>query len=152
MLPVCHPTFSLWKGPPVGFSYGGKPILTYNGGPCFAELVILRLLHGHGWDGAWVETYGGTHYLRTMPHGWSLQPEHVLIPTDKEKLLQRIRKKVGTSACFDVFAWRGKQILFCEFKQAEKDRLNAPQRKFIAGALTCGIPLESLMVVEWKCV
>ena len=38
-----------------------------DGEACFAELVILRLLLKSGWHGVWVEAFGGTHYLQTMP-------------------------------------------------------------------------------------
>lgn len=150
LLPVCHPVFSLWSGPPVSFDYGKKPILDHKGEACFAELVILRILLDHGWDGVWVETYGGTHYLRTMPNEWKLGSEHVSIPADKEGLLRRIWKTARTTACFDVFAWRDGQILFCEAKRTGKDRLTAAQQKFIEGALACGVSPKELLIVEWK--
>jgi|SRR5579864_5916094 len=149
-LPVCRPSFPAWNGSPIGFDYGSKPILDYKGEPCFAELVILRLLIEHGWDGVWVETYGGTHYLRTMPNDWNLESEHVLIPADKEHLLKTIWKTAKTSACFDVFAWRDDQILFCEAKRTGKDRFTVPQVRFIEGALASGIRPASLLVVEWS--
>ena len=149
-LPVCQPFFPAWNGSPIGFDYGSKPVLDHNGEPCFAELVILRLLIEHGWDGVWVETYGGTHFLRTMPREWNLESEHVLIPVDKERLLKTIWKAAKTSACFDVFVWRGDQVLFCEAKRVGKDRFTAAQVHFIEGALACGIPQESLIVVEWS--
>ena len=63
-------------------------------------------------DGVWVETYGGTHYLRTMPTDWNLDSDHVLIPADKEHLLKTIWNTAKTYACFDVFAWRDDQMTF----------------------------------------
>lgn len=149
-LPICRPIFSLWNGAPVAFDYGSKPILNYKGEAVFAELMILHLLLKSGWDGVWVETYGGTHYLRTMPGGWTLKSKHVSIPADKEKMLQRIWRTGKTAACFDVFAWRDKQILFCEAKHAGKDNLTAAQIRFIEGALACGVLPESLLIVEWS--
>ena len=148
-LPVCHPVFSLWNGPPVNFDYGKKPVLNYKGEACFAELVILRMLLEHGWDGVWVETYGGTHYLRTMPNEWKLESGHVSIPKDKEELLRKIRKVAKTTACFDVFAWQDDQILFCEAKRKGKDKLTDAQIRFIEGALACGISSESFLIAEW---
>ena len=73
----------------MNFDYGKKPVLNYKNEACFAELVILRILIEHGWDGVWVETYGGTHYLRTMPNEWKLKSEHVSIPANKEELLKK---------------------------------------------------------------
>ena len=75
-LPICRPTFSLWKGVPAGFDFGSKPVLEYKGESYFAELIILNLLLEDGWEGVWVETYGGTHYLRSMPKEGNLKCEH----------------------------------------------------------------------------
>ncbi|MDO8593845.1 MAG: hypothetical protein Q7R59_03035 [bacterium] len=148
-LPVCRPVFSSWNGLPINFDYGKKPILNHNNEACFAELVILRILLEHGWNSVWVETYGGTHYLRTMPNEWNLKSAHVSIPRDKEELLQKIWETAQTTACFDVFAWRDDQVLFCEAKRKGKDKLTDAQVRFIDGALECGISPESLLIVEW---
>ena len=148
-LPVSRPTFQRWRGAPVAFEYGNKPILDGDGEACFAELVILRLLLKSGWRGVWVESYGGTHYLQTMPNGWSLKSEHVPIPSDKHGLLQQIRRAAKTSACFDVFVWWDEESLFCEAK-GKNDRFTRPQLRFIEGALACGIPPEALLLVEWN--
>ncbi|MDO8552648.1 MAG: hypothetical protein Q7S01_03935 [bacterium] len=148
-LPVCHPIFSLWEGNPVKFDYGRKPVLNYKGEACFAELVILRMLVEDGWNGVWVETYGGAHYLRTMPNEWKLSSEHVSIPKDKEELLQNIWKTAKTTACLDVFAWHNGQILFCEAKRIGKDKLTGAQTRFVEGALACGVAPELLLIVEW---
>jgi hypothetical protein len=152
-LPVCHPTFHPWKGASIAFDYGCKPVLQSESAPSeplFAELVILGLLMQSGWDGVWVETYGGLHYVQTMPNSWSLKERHVAIPSDKEARLQQIRQKARTKGCFDVFAWRGDEVLFCEAKRAKKDRLTKPQHRFVEGALACGIPWSSFLIVEWS--
>ena len=112
--------------------------------------MVLRLLLDYGWDGVWGETYGGTHYLRSMPHTWSLKSEHTSISEDKEELLQRIWKTAKTTACFDVFAWHGNQLVFFEAKRTGKDKLTSAQIRFIQGALTCGVPPEALLIVEWE--
>ena len=149
-LPICHPKFSLWKKSVANFDYGGKPLIDYEGEPIFAELAILRILLANGWDGVWVETYGGTHYLRTMPDGWKLGAKHVSIPNDKEKILQKIWKTARTSACFDVFVWKKDEFLFCEAKNKGKDKLTSGQIKFIEGVISCGVPIESLLIAEWE--
>jgi len=151
-LPVCHPIFTLWNGEPVSFDYGKKPILDYKGEACFAELVILRILIENGWDGVWVETYGGTHYLRSMPDSWTVRSGHVTIPEDKEAILKKIWESAKTSACFDVFAWKGEEILLCEAKRTGKDKLTDAQVRFIKGALESGVAPESLLIVEWTAV
>jgi hypothetical protein len=148
-LPVCYPTFSLWKGSIDIFSYGGKPLIDYEGAPIFAELAILRILLADGWDGVWVETYGGIHFLREMPHDWKLASHNIDIPIDKREVIRKIQKTAHTTACFDVFAWQGSEILFCEAKHKGKDRLTSGQLKFIEGALSCGISPQALVIVEW---
>lgn len=149
-LPVATPRFQLWDGVPVDFDYGSKPILNYKNEACFAELVILRMLFEYGWEGVWVETYGGTHYLRSMPQAWSLKSEQVSIPQDKENLLKKIWKTAKTRACFDVLAWKGDKVVFFEAKRYGKDKLTSAQEKFIEGALAFGVPVESLAIVEWR--
>jgi hypothetical protein len=154
-LPLCNVVFQTWNGTSVGFDYGKKPILNYKNVPCFAELVILQLLLEQGWDGAWIETYGGTHFIRSMPKSWSLKSEHVLIPNDKEELLRKIWEIGKTKACFDVMVWKDNQVLFFEGKNIDKekkkkDKFTLSQLKFIEGALASGFTQESLIVVEWK--
>lgn len=140
--------FKPWSGDAV-FNYGNKPLLDFNGEVCFAELAILRMFQQHGWDGAWIETYGGRHFLNSMPKNWKLGSEHIFIPADKEALIDDIQKAGPSHACFDVLVWKGDEILFCEAKRIKKDKLNEPQARFIQGALEFGLPPERLVVIEW---
>ena len=149
-LSICHPTFQKWSGADFLFSYGNKPILNYQNKPVFAELVIARMLIDFGWEAVWVESYGGTHFLNEMPNGWKLSPKSIKIPEDKEMILKNIWRTAKTTACFDVLAWKDDDILLCEAKNSGKDRLTKPQLKFIEGAITCGVPISSLLIVEWK--
>jgi hypothetical protein len=148
-LPVCRPVFSPWTGTPLGFDFGGKPALNYDGEVCFAELAILRALRKHGWSGVWVEAFGRTHFLNTMPKKWSLRDEQVFIPAEKEAILKRIWKTGNTTASFDVFAWQDSEVLFVEAKHQGKDKLTDAQLRFIDGALASGIPLSSFLIAEW---
>lgn len=148
-LPVCHPTFPKWLGELPNFDYGKKPIVNYKEKGVFAELAILELLLDSGWNGVWVETYGGVHFLKDMPTSWKLSQHNISIPSEKEVLLRNIWKTGKTTACFDVFVWKDNDILFCEGKHKGKDRLTKAQTKFIEGALACGVPIQSLMIVEW---
>ena len=142
--------FKPWAGEKIAFDYGRKPIINYDGEACFAELAILRMFFKNGWDGAWVESYGGTHYLNSMPQNWSLKPEHISIPEEKENLLKKIWHAGQTKACFDVVVWHGDEIVFCEAKRSKKDRLTEAQKKFIQGAITCDIPSSALIIIEWE--
>lgn len=147
-LPITRPKFRAWKGECV-FDYGGKPLLDYNGEACFAELLIARLLIDNGLNAVWVETYGGIHYLRSMPKDWKLKTEHISIPQDKEDFLKKIWRQSKTTACFDVLAWDDENIILLEAKHLKKDNLTNPQIKFIKGAIDCGVDCNNLLIVEW---
>lgn len=149
-LPVCTPTFKNWVGKLPNFDFGKKPIVNYKGEGVFAEIAILRLLIDSGWNGVWVETYGGIHFLEDMPVGWKLSQHNISIPLDKKVILENIWETGKTTACFDVFAWKGNDVLFCEGKHKGKDRLTNAQTKFIEGALTCGVKTNQLLIVEWN--
>ena len=148
-LPVYRSVFLNWSGKLPNFDFGKKPIIDYNGEGLFAEIAILRLFSDSGWNGVWVETYGGAHFLKDMPTDWKLSSHNVSIPSDKETLLKNIWKAGKTTSCFDIFLWKDNEILFCESKNRGKDKLTKAQTKFIEGALSCGVSTESLIIVEW---
>ncbi|MEK7132683.1 MAG: hypothetical protein AAB830_01395 [Patescibacteria group bacterium] len=148
-LPVCSPTFSKWKGALPAFSFGNKQFLDYEGMPVFAEIVVLNILLKNGWQGVWVETYGGIHFLCSQPQGSKLNS--ITIPKEKEDLLARIWRATNNKGkgCFDIYAWKNHRVMFCETKLRGKDRLTTPQIRFIDGALKNGIPKTSLLIAEW---
>jgi hypothetical protein len=149
-LPCCHPTFERWAGASIKFDFGHKPLLAYQQHPIFAELLILRLLEAHGWEGVWVSSYGGIKYLRQMPQGSSLARGRAPLPDDREHLLNRIWERSGRrSGCFDVYAWRDGAVLFCEAKRQGKDRIRLSQRRWIEAAILEGMAPDSLLIVEW---
>jgi hypothetical protein len=148
-MPCCRPIFERWIGAPIKFDFGHKPLLNYHGHPLFAELLILRLLEAHGWEGVWVSSYGRK-YLRQMPQDSSLAHGRVPLPDERERLLNRIWGRSGQrSGCFDVYAWRNEQIIFCEAKWREKDRIRPSQSRWIQAAISEGVALNSLLIVEW---
>ena len=149
-LPLYHSIFKKWIGELPNFDFGKKPIVNYEDKAVFAELAILKLFTASGWEGVWVETYGGVHFLQDMPESWKLSQSHISIPKDKESLLRNIWKVGKTTACFDIFVWKDNDILFCESKHKGKDRLTVAQTKFIEGALSCGVPETSLLIAEWE--
>jgi hypothetical protein len=145
------PVFSPWLGKPPCFDFGSKQFLDFNGEACFAELLIMRTLTQQQWTGAWAQAFGGRiHYLTSMPRSWSLRSD-IAIPPEKKALLESIWKAGNTRSCFDVFVWRGADILFCEAKWFEKkDKFTPGQVRFIGAALKCGVRIDSLLIVEWS--
>ena len=149
-LPCCKPSFVPWTGESV-FTWGGKPLLDWQGTPVFAELLILRMLQSHNWQGVWVECYPTLKFLGAMPLDWKLTGAQVPVAYDRADLINRISRRVGApGGCFDVHAWREDQMLFCEAKRQKKDRLLPTQRKWIEAALSEGVTCDQFLVVEWS--
>jgi hypothetical protein len=143
LVPKTRPTFKGWTGAFTGSTYGGKPLLDFDGQALFAELVILRLFQRDGWDGVWVDK--STYRTSMMEHS------RVALPPDKERLLQDIYHRAGARAgCFDVLCWKDEWVVFAESKRRSKDWLQPTQRRWIEAALGVGVPLKSLLIVEWE--
>lgn len=149
-LPQCYLAFQKWSGKLPCFDFGSKPIINYKGNGVFAELAVLRMFTDAGWEGVWVSTYGGIHYLNKRPTSWDLSLHNISIPSEKKDLLRDIWENGKTRACFDVFVWKDNNILFCEVKHKGKDKLTKAQSKFIAGALSSGVQMQSLLIAEWN--
>jgi hypothetical protein len=141
-----RPRWKLLTGAPVSDTYGGKPVLDYGGEPAFAELVILREFQKAGWHGVWVDTYRDKYRIAY----WEEKGE-VYLPPDKERLLGRIRNAAGSKhGCWDVFCWTGEMMVFAEAKRRSRDQIRDTQQRWLAAALDMGVPLESLLIVEWS--
>jgi hypothetical protein len=128
------------------FSFGGKKFLNYKGAPVFAEIYVLRLLQAHGWDGVWVSSFGRK-YLRDMPTDWGLSNHIDLVPV-RQATLDKIMP--SGEGCFDVFAWRDSEVLFCECKRRTEDDLRETQKKWIDAALDSGFGSNNFLAAEWS--
>lgn len=138
------PIFRLWSGTPVTDTYNNKAVLDFYGNPQFAELGILRLFERDGWQGVWVDTYRNKFRTCYWPK------DSVTLVKDKASILNAIYETNGTrSGCFDVFCWKGNDYIFAESKRCNQDRLRDTQKQWIEAAIKCGVPLESLLIVEW---
>lgn len=146
-IPKATPSFSRWTGEAPGDSYGGKAILEHDGRPMFAELAILALLESEGWEGVWIDTYRNK-YRRGY---WDADPIAAL-PARQAAMMQRIldHRGAGRSGTWDIFAWRGEDVLFAESKRAGKDSIRASQVTWLASALAQGHSLTAFLVVEWS--
>ena len=86
----------------------------------------------------------------SFPTRWTPSPNRILPPRDLLDLLDRIYARSGKrSGAFDVLAWSGEGVLFAEAKHGGKDALRPSQKAWIEAALDEGVPLGSLLVVEW---
>jgi len=142
-VPKAVVVFQQWSGPPIADTYGGKAVLDYAGEPLFAELVILRQFQSAGWQGAWMDTYGRRTRISITDDSW--------LPEEQRVLLDRVAARAGTPhGCFDVFAWNDNAVVFAEAKRSGQDRIRRSQVRWLSAALDVGVPLESLLVVEWS--
>jgi hypothetical protein len=148
-VPRCLPEFPRWLGPPVAFPYGGKHLVSHAEQPLWAEFKIASLFRDTGWEALVVQAFGGIHYLREMKQGDD--DRGIELPDVAQGLFARIAEhNRGFGGFFDVFAWRGDDVVFAEAKLSMKDRLRSTQRRWIAAALAAGVPVENLLIVEWK--
>ncbi len=105
------------EGRPID-TYHGKPVLDYRGEPVFAELAILRLLESEGWEGRWVDSFGGVKFRTGL-----LNQPLCALPAGPKALFDNIAAaKRSRGGCWDVFAWRGKEFLFAEAKRIKLRR------------------------------
>jgi len=144
-VPKSAPSFKAWSRQPPADTYNGKPLIDYSGRLAFAELAILWTMMEQGWDGVWIDSY--RKLFRTGY--WDCEPVPSLPPRQAE-LLERIYEKAGfRSGAWDVFCWRGDEVMFLESKRAGKDHIRESQTRFLQAALEVGLFLESFLVVEW---
>jgi hypothetical protein len=156
-VPKTSPAFPPWSGAPLPYTFGGKAVLEYRGAPCFAEIVILRLLIVAGWSARWVVTYGAPAMCPRLLTTWSdgglkaQAHEPIPDPSIQAQLDTVALANGGTySGCWDVVAWPEGRLLFAESKRKGRDRLRDRQRRWFAAAMGAGVPLESFLVVEWS--
>jgi hypothetical protein len=143
-IPKATPTFPRWHGDPVGKTYGGKAVLDINGRPAFAESLILWTLQKAGWDGVWVDRK----VFRTGY--WNCVPQKSL-PKKPSSVSEEIRNLAKTPpGVWGVFCWQDDRFLFAESKKSGRDKIRPDQVLFAESALNIGLPLDSLLLVEWK--
>jgi hypothetical protein len=112
--------------------------------------MILNLLREKRWDGVWISSFGGIKYLPEMPRDYRLG-QSVDLPPKHKRLLNDIQKAAGIKGgCFDVLAWRDGQILFLEAKRKHHDKIRDSQRRWIEAAISTGVALDKLIIVEWS--
>ena len=138
-------TFHQWTGAPPPYTYGNKAVLDWNGEPVFAELAVLRLFQSHGWDGVWIDSYGGK--FRT---GLPQVVDPVPLPEPQTVLLKLIEARTGRSGgCWDVFLWKANSVVFVEVKRRQKDKIQINQIRWLEKARMCGIEASQFAILEW---
>lgn len=166
-LPTMERTEPTWRHRVPGWfgAVPGKPACSWtrpNGTivPRYPELIVRDLLEQRGgWNAAWVKNFGGRAFWTDLDRAG---PQIASLSNQARDLIQAVDEAVWTSSvedglrrrcgppggCWDVFAWRrGPRFMFVESK-APDEPFKASQLRWIACALSAGVPLESFAVVH----
>ena len=155
-VPKCIIQFQKWNGTPVKETFGGKPIVSVDGKPMFAEMAIMTLFINDGWQARWVETYGRRNKEAICLTEWKddkyANQKHE--PINDEKTLETITgiaklNNNSYSGCWDVLAWKNGMVIFAEAKRNNKDSIRANQNNWLAAALSFGLRPENFLLVQW---
>jgi len=148
--------FDKWTGQPLSETFGGKPIVSFDNKPMFAELAIVNHFSSYGWDARWMETYGrgkkGPICLSAWKDDKYKNQIHNPILTEKIVNLCASIGKANCnsySGCWDVLARKDDHILFAESKRAKKDKIRQTQNNWLAAAFACGLSTRNFLVVQW---
>lgn len=156
-IPKCFITLEEWAGKPVNETFGGKPIVSFENEPMFAELAIMKHFAKAGWQARWIETYGRSNrdpmfltewkddkYINQTPH-----------PIDDKDILNLLTKLMmqnanSYSGCWDVLGWKDGRVIFAELKRMKQDRIRTTQIQWLASGLEQSLLPENFLVVQWS--
>jgi hypothetical protein len=164
-VPAAFLRFPMWQGEPFVDDFGKKSsaMIDLNGEHLFAELAVLRLLEKDGWEGRWVNTYGGKGEVWKYLTRWDDVPraEQKTRPIQADEPRQLLARLAGFNkprrykGCWDVFAWRGDAIAFVECKRTtpkSTDVVSKEKEEWVRSALFLGDPrltVDSFCFVQW---
>jgi hypothetical protein len=157
--------FPRWTGAPFVDDFGKKSgaMIELDGEHLFVELAVLRLLEKDGWNGRWVNTYGGGGEVWKYLTEWKDVPRaeqrnRPIEDSEPRQLLARIagfNKPRRYRGCWDTYAWREAEFVFVECKRAasrDKDDISKDQEEWLRSALYIGdgrISENSFCFVHW---
>jgi hypothetical protein len=147
--PVAVPTIlrneARWSGElPDSFrAVPNKPAIDFHGRPLYPEFVWLRLLEKAGWEGVWVKYWGRANWIDINTP--------LELPKRQADLFEQIETMTGNTkgGCWDIFAWRGDDVLFVESKQSRSDRITIPQAVWLEKSLGLGLDISSFLIAEY---
>jgi len=106
---------------------------------------VVRLLERSGWGAAWRVNWGRHRAF------WRDVLDVVELPAGPATLFARIEARAAMrGGAWDVFGWRGDDVLFIESKQRGNDRLRDNQLAWRLAALDVGVLADAFAVVEYE--
>ena len=149
-------TFKLWKGIPIANTFGGKPLIDFDGTPMFAELAIMKLFKISGWQARWIETYGASakapfHFSNWIDGRLTEQPIDLIQEDNILTMLNGVSllNKESYSGCWDVLGWLNEKVVFAESKRTKKDKFRSTQHAWLSAGMAYGLHTNNFLVVEW---
>jgi hypothetical protein len=103
-----------------------------------------RPLDRAGWNGVWVKNWHGRAF-------WTDINTPIALPPAQARLFESIEHSTGNrkGGCWDIFAGRGGETLFIEWKQRSIDHIRPAQASWLEHALENGVPLSSFLISEY---
>lgn len=155
-------TFKQWKGVPIN-TFGGKPLIDFDGKPVFAELAIMKLFIISGWQARWIETYGASDKTPFHFSDWidgnlseqvrdTIEDNNILNTLNAISVINSNKYGNSYSGCWDVLGWLNGQIIFAECKRSKKDAVRKTQNSWLSSAIMHGLKPDNFLVVEWDFV
>lgn len=142
----CEFIFNKWTGKSVEDDYGGKQVVEFNDEPLFVELAVLRMLEREGFSGVWIDSFGKC-FRKEMPPSKTQYPALVSTASDIFNIINEKMLKGG--GCWDVLAWKEKDVLFAECKRNKKDSIRESQIIWLEKCLSLGLKPKNFLLVEW---
>jgi hypothetical protein len=155
-IPKCLVKLEKWKGQPLKNTFGGKPIVSMNQKPMFAELAIKEYFIRGGWQVRWIETYGRVNKRPLCLSSWKDDKfrNQIEDPIKDKEVLKRLSEIAeynndSYSGCWDILAWKPGIILFAELKRESKDRIRQTQINWLFAGIKSGLNPENFLIVQW---
>ena len=157
--------FPMWTGAPFVDDLGKKSggMIDLDGEHLFAELAVVRLLEKDGWSARWVNTSGAGKEVWKYLTEWKDVPREeqrnrIIEESEPRQLLARIagfNKPRRYKGCWDVYGWRGDDIVFAECKRTTPkttDVISADKHEWLRSTLYVGdrrATDKSFCFVQW---
>lgn len=156
-IPKNNVLFEKWTDSPIKNTFGGKTLLNVDNKPSFAELAIVDLFVKDGWQTRWVCTYGRGKQNPLFLKEWKdenlkNQENSPIEEVWVTNLLNKIAllNDNSFSGCWDVIAWKDKQIIFAEAKRQKKDSIRQTQLNWLKAGLKSGLEEGNFLVIQWS--
>lgn len=145
-----------WNGHGLRNTFGNKLLLDFDGKPMFAELAVVNMFMNEGWNARWVCTYGRGKMSPFLLTGWEDDEykKQKYVPIEDSFVFSEMKSIACNNnnsfgGCWDVVAWKERQLLFAELKRKGKDRVRSTQVNWFDAALKSGLSVDNFLFIEW---